>query len=183
MKTHIMNSTILGKVSLLAFLAVLLAGSFAQADETQRWIPGVSGSISDASVWENATALPSGGTGYVYDGVQTITDTSLSGNRTLEFTGGTTSFTSNVNISSGSGFTVKGGTLNTYQISASGATFNVSGGVWNNGAERISLNGNSTINLSGSGVINSYGYYFLNGRDSKGFTVQSGDSVLNLNSV
>ncbi|MBQ6108818.1 MAG: hypothetical protein IJK97_11465, partial [Thermoguttaceae bacterium] len=190
MKTSVTNSAILssriltrGRISLFAFLAVLLVGSFTQADETQRWIPGVSGSISDASVWENGTALPTGGTGYIYDGVQTITDTSLSGNRTLEFTGGTTSFPSNVNISSSSGFTVNGGTLNTYQISASGATFNVSGGVWNNGPERISLNGNSTINLSGSGVINSNGYYFLNGRDSKGFTVQSGDSVLNLNSV
>ena len=171
------------KFALIAFLAILFVGSFTQADETQRWIPGVSGSTTDASVWENGTALPEGGTGYIYDGVQTITDTALSGNRTLEFTGGTTSFTSNVTISSGSGFTIKGGTLNTYQITSNGGTYDVSGGVWNNGTERITLNGNSTVNLSGSGVINFNGYYYLNGRDTQGFTVQSGDSILNLNSV
>ena len=171
------------KFALIAFLAILFVGSFTQADETQRWIPGVSGSVSSTSVWENGVALPEGGTGYIYDGVQTITDTALSGNRTLEFTGGTTSFpNAEVKITT-SGLTIKGGTLNTYKILSNGGTFDISGGVWNMGLERIALYGNSSMTISGDSVINSNGCYFLNGRESKATTVQSGDSVLNLNHV
>ncbi len=123
---------------LVLSITIIFVTSGIQADETQRWKPNISGEISDSEVWENGIALPANETGYIYDGVQSVNDDNLSGNRTLQFTGGTTTFTNSFSINSSS-FVLEGGTVN-----AHGSHFIIG----NESAGSVMQSGNSVFNLN-----------------------------------